>query len=134
MKLSIYKPDILGALASSICLVHCIATPFIFIAQTCSATCCETSPSWWNWIDYLFLLISYFAVYQSTKNSLNSIIKYALWSSWALFSMTIINERLHFIHLPEYVKYIAGFLLVILHLYNLKYCQCKTDKGCIHNV
>jgi hypothetical protein len=26
--------DILGACASGLCLIHCIATPFLFVAQT----------------------------------------------------------------------------------------------------
>lgn len=132
MKLSIYKPDTFGAMASTLCLIHCVATPFIFIAQSCSTTCCEATPSWWSWIDFMFLIISYFAVYQSTQTSSNNIIKYALWSCWVLLSITIINEHFYFYNLTHFIKYFAGFSLIVLHLYNLKYCQCKTDKCCIH--
>jgi len=34
-------PDLFGALVSSLCLIHCAATPFLFIAKVCSATCCS---------------------------------------------------------------------------------------------
>ena len=37
-----------------LCLVHCIATPFIFITQACTASCCAESPIWWQSIDYVF--------------------------------------------------------------------------------
>ena len=59
MKLIIKKPDTLGALASSLCIVHCLATPMIFIAHSCAIGGCEAAPSWWKNLDYLFLTISF---------------------------------------------------------------------------
>ena len=61
------KPDSIGVIASTLCLIHCIATPLIFIAQSCSITHYNSVPTWWGYIDYLFLIISFFAVYRSTK-------------------------------------------------------------------
>ena len=129
----ISKPDYMGALASSLCLLHCIATPFIFIAQSCSASCCESSPIWWQYVDYVFIIISFFAVYQTTKTSTNKYIKQALWVSWFCLLSIIINEKINWISLPEYSVYIPAITLITLHIYNLKYCQCKTDDCCIHN-
>ena len=128
MKLTLYKPDTLGAFSSGLCLIHCLATPFLFIAHTCSVTCCEAAPIWWKWIDYFFLIISFFAVYRSTQTTSKSSIKPALWISWILLLIAIVNEGFHFFHFPESIKYIAGFSLIGFHLYNLKYCQCKTDE------
>ncbi len=133
MKLTLSKPDNIGVLASTLCVVHCIATPFIFIAQTCSVTCCEASPSWWQFIDYIFLVISFFAVYRSTQTTSKKLIKPALWISWVALFVVIINEKLGLFHLPETYKYVAALTLVVLHLYNQKYCQCKNDKCCTHN-
>ncbi|SDX82570.1 MerC mercury resistance protein [Lutibacter oricola] len=130
MKLILNKPDSLGAFASTLCLIHCIATPFLFIAQTCSSTCCETAPSWWRLIDYLFLLVSFFAVYKSTQTTTSKIIKPILWISWSTLFFAILSESIHSIHLIELLKYIAGFSLIVVHIYNLKYCQCKNDKCC----
>ena len=130
MKLALYKPDNLGAFASSICLIHCLATPFLFIAQSCSTTCCETTPIWWQWIDYLFLIISFFAVYRSTKTTSNKNIKPLLWISWSFLFIAIATEKLHFIHIPEFIKYTAGLSLIVFHIYNIKYCKCNNDKYC----
>lgn len=133
MKITLQKPDNVGALASTLCMIHCLATPFIFIAQSCSATCCATAPDWWKWIDYFFLTISFFAVYQSTQTTSKNWMKIALWISWIALSLVILNERFVFIHLPKLVTYIVASSLVILHLYNRKYCQCKNDKCCTYS-
>lgn len=130
MKLILQKPDNIGALASSLCMIHCFATPFIFIAQSCTATCCATAPVWWQWIDYLFLAISFFAIYQSTQTTTRKWVTYALWTSWITLCAIIVNERIVFVNLPKAVTYIVASALVILHLFNLKYCKCKTDTCC----
>ena len=44
--------DIIGASASTLCTIHCLATPFIFFASTCTQSCCASAPSWWVWIDF----------------------------------------------------------------------------------
>ncbi|MFK7796305.1 MAG: MerC domain-containing protein [Aureispira sp.] len=48
------KSDFFGAAASTLCLIHCLITPFIFVAQTCSRTCCSDAPIWWRMIDVVF--------------------------------------------------------------------------------
>ena len=133
MKYILPKPDTLGAFASSLCMVHCLATPLLFIAHTCSAGGCASTPIWWKGIDYLFLAISFFAIYRSTRTTSNNFIKPALWISWALLFISILNEQLNWLPLPEAMIYIVAFTLVGLHLYNLKYCQCKTDNCCINH-
>lgn len=127
------KSDILGTLASSLCLIHCIATPFIFVVQTNVAACCalETTPSWWGFIDIIFLIISFFAIYWSAQTTSAKWMRFALWSSWSLLSLVIVNEKLAVLPLPETTIYIPAFTLVILHLYNRKYCKCAVDKCCI---
>ncbi len=124
------KPDTFGTLASSLCLIHCVATPFLFIAQTCSTTCCETAPIWWQSIDYIFLVISFFAIYWSTQTTSINWIKPLLWLSWISLLMVIVNEKLKWFPLVEAIIYIPAFVLMILHLYNKKYCKCSTDTCC----
>jgi len=92
------KPDSIGAIASTLCLIHCLATPFVFIAQSCTLTCCNGVPMWWGSIDYIFLIISFFTVYRSNLN--------------------------------EKAIYIPAIALIMLHLYNKKYCQCHTNTCC----
>lgn len=130
MRLTLQKSDSIGVLASTLCMIHCFATPFIFIAQTCSASCCQTAPNWWRWVDYFFLVISFFAVYRSTQTTSKKWIKIFFWINWGCLFIVILNERIEFIHLPKKVTYIVASTLVIIHLYNKRYCQCKTDKCC----
>ena len=63
--------DSIGIIASTLCGIHCIATPFLFIAKACTASCCSEAPVWWVMIDYLFLIISYLAIY-FIRNSINT--------------------------------------------------------------
>ncbi|KJD35001.1 membrane protein [Tamlana sedimentorum] len=135
MKTTLYKPDSWGAMASFLCLIHCLLTPFLFIAQTSVAACCatETVPVWWQSIDFVFIVISFFAVYQSTKNSTNNAVKKSFWVCWGFLFFLIVNEKLEWLSIPELVMYAVAITMVILHIYNLKYCQCKTDNCCINN-
>ena len=123
------KPDAIGSLASTLCLIHCIATPFIFISQACTMSCCADAPIWWQSIDYIFLIISFFAIYRSTKISTKLEIKIALWLTWFVFFILILNKTIQIFYISNNFTYSAGILLAILHLYNLKYCQCS-DKDC----
>lgn len=123
--------DSLGALASGLCLIHCVTTPFLFIAQTCSATCCETAPNWWKAIDYIFIIISFISVYWSTKQSSKIWVAIALWLSWTLLFLALLNEKITLINLPETSIYIPAIALVTLHLYNRKYCKCKDEECCL---
>ena len=124
------KSDNIGAIASTLCLIHCIATPILFIAQTCSITCCSATPIWWRSIDYFFLIISFFAIYRSTKTTTSNWIKPALWLSWFMLFIIIINEKMAWFNFPESLIYVPALILIALHLYNRKYCQCKTTNCC----
>ena len=124
------KTDFIGAGASILCLIHCLATPFVFIAKSCSATCCAETPIWWKVIDVLFLIISFGAIYQSAKNSSSTAVVRGLWFCWLVLSLIILNDHINILSLPEYSIYIPTIALVILHIYNLRYCQCKQDNCC----
>ncbi|MAU15060.1 MAG: hypothetical protein CMH46_05915 [Muricauda sp.] len=133
MGLTITKPDIIGALVSSLCVVHCIATPFIFVAHTSVLDHHDIAPVWWTGMDFLFLMVSFFAVIRSVKNTSKSYMRFALWASWFLLLLLIMNEKLHWAHISETFIYLNGFALAALHIYNLRYCQCKNDKCCTKN-
>ena len=124
------ETDKVGILASTLCMIHCLATPFLFIAKCSSMSCCGASPIWWSAIDFAFLLISFFAIYQSSKNTLKKWIKYALWFSWILLLVVLINEKLHFFSLFNYFIYVPALMLVVFHVINLKYCKCKVETCC----
>lgn len=124
------RSDILGTFASSLCLMHCVATPFLFMAQASSVTFSSGPPTWWKFMDYIFLAISFFAIYWTTKTTTIKWIKPMLWLSWGVLLAIILNEKLELFFLPEAIIYIPSIALVILHLYNRKHCKCSTDKCC----
>ncbi len=122
------ETDIVGAAASGLCLLHCLATPFLFIAQAGSVVHHAESPSWWNLIDVLMLIVSLFAVYWAVKNTSKQWIKYALSASWIFLALIILNEKFEGFHLVEELIYIPTLSLVLFHLYNRKYCNCKDEE------
>lgn len=120
--------DSFGSIASGLCLAHCIATPLLFAIQPLSIH--AETPVWWSSIDIIFLVISFFAVYASGKNTSKKWVAYALWTSFIILTAAILNEKLELFHLGELVVYIPAIALVGLHLYNRKYCKCEDDTCC----
>ena len=57
------KPDLVGAMTSGLCAIHCMITPFIFLAKAGSTAIHVEVPIWYQMIDYLFIVISFGAVY-----------------------------------------------------------------------
>lgn len=127
MKLIIDKSNNIGAIASAVCLVHCIITPFLFVAKLCTDSCCEAAPGWWSFLDYVFLFVALFAVYQSSRVTTKKGIGIGLWISWGALFLVIINESLQVFPLFENAIYVPTLSLIFLHLYNRKYCKCEAN-------
>ena len=122
--------DSIGIIASTLCTIHCIVTPFIFIAKACTATCCSDAPSWWLMIDYLFLIISFIAIFFISKNLSIKWLKNAFWISWIVLLFTIVNHSINITYLAKNFIYIPSILIVILHFYNLQFCKCQNETCC----
>lgn len=123
--------DKIGAFAGSLCLVHCAVTPFLFVAKACSVTCCAEAPAWWRMIDYLFIIISFFAIYHTTKETSKQWVRFSLWSSWVMLLLAMLNETASIVPVHETFVYIPALAIVVLHLYNMKYCRCNKNQCCI---
>ncbi len=127
---TLFQSDIVGASASALCAVHCIATPFLFVAQSCHAdACCDASPGWWGAIDYVFVGITFAAVFFSARYSAKEWMRYALYAAWVVLTVLVINEKMAWIGIAEEWKYGSAFIMISLHLYNRKFCQCG-DEAC----
>lgn len=134
LNISIKKPDTLGACASALCMLHCMATPVLFLAAatSCSQSCCSAAPLWYQSLDYFFVLLSFFAVLQSTKSSTAKWIKYGLWISWIALLIVILNVNFfQWIYLSQNIKFIPSLILIGLHLYNQKFGPCLENDCCI---
>ena len=124
VKSSIQNIDIYGIIVCTLCLLHCIATPLIFFSVALSNDNKISPPFLWRNLDYLFLVISLFIVYNSAKNTTKPIMKYILGISWLGLFLVIINEKIGVFHIPELVTYITSINLAVVHLYNYRYCRC----------
>ena len=123
--LSVY-PDNFGATFSMLCVIHCFATPLLFITQSHLLIV----PLWWQGLNYLFLSLSLVAIYHSAKNSSSQLIKVLLFVSWGFLAFLLISEEFELLHLPEPITYFTGFTLAFLHMYNKKYCKYDDQECC----
>lgn len=128
------KIDYIGVSASFLCLLHCLANPLVFIAKASSVHYDDITPQWWTSLDFVFLSISLYAVSQISKTQNNSWVLSILWGSWIALLLIIFNEKVAFIELPEVLIYFPSVSLMLLHLYNLKYCACKKDECCTKKI
>ena len=114
-----YKADIIGASASLLCLIHCLATPFVFFIKTSSSLCCSETPTWWQSIDYIFLSVAFFAVVHILRNDrTKKWLKSLLVISWIGLLLVTLNTTFFIFHISNQLAYTPAVLLVALHLYN----------------
>ena len=130
MKITLINSDHLGILSSTLCLTHCILTPIFFLYQVEISNQIVGSTTFWQSLNYFFLLISFFAVNRSIKISSNYLIKIFMLISWFLLSSLILNEQLELFSVPEFFSYFAAVSLCSLHIYNLNYCRCEYENCC----
>ena len=127
-----FSLDNVGIMAGSLCMIHCIGTPFLFIAKACSVSCCSDAPLWWQLIDYFFLIISFVAIYFITKKTIPNWVKISFWISWLTLLLTILNHTFTIVEVPKYFVYIPASAIIILHFYNIRFCKCEEDSCCAH--
>ena len=128
MKISTIHPDNIGATFSTLCVIHCFATPILFVTQSYMLVV----PGWWQALNYVFLLLSFFAVYKTSQNSSNQIVKILLYIFWGILATLLISEEFELFHLTEFITYSTGLTLAGLHIYNKKYCQCDDEECCVN--
>ncbi len=119
--------DKIGIISSSLCMIHCIGTPFIFIAKACSATCCSDAPNWWLIADYLFLIISFFAIYFTTRKLTKPWLSASFWIAGVVLLFATLDHSFSLSLAPKYFNYIPALTIVALHFYNLKFNKCENE-------
>ena len=124
--------DYFGITSSVLCMIHCFATPFLFITQAQTATIAHEIPFLWQSVNYFFLLLSFIAVYFSIKNSTKFFVKVLLFAFSFMLGFLIINEGLEGFYIQEFYTYLSASFLSLTHIYNLKYCNCKDEECCVH--
>jgi sensor histidine kinase YesM len=113
-----FKSDYLGIISAGLCLIHCILLPILFAVQAIDFEHdVEGSFKW----DYIFLIVSFYAVYHSAKHSHLVLIRTLFWATFSILSLCILLESISEIF--EYLIILTSVGLVVLHLINLRYCQ-----------
>jgi len=126
--------NLLGAAASGLCAVHCAITPLVFAAKPILEHAAgehghaHGSPLWAAF-DYIFLVLSFVAVYYSVRHSNHRSLKWVLWVSWVVFAVGILFEAFH---LPygHWLMYGGSIALVVGHLVNYRYCRAYGGEEC----
>ena len=126
MKVLHNNSDTIGVFTSLVCSIHCFATPILFVAQS-GLLSSNIQPLWWESINYIFIALSFIAVYYSAKNTSENIMKPILWLCWLFFVSVILNEMIELTKIPELFSYVSAFSLAFVHVCNLKYCQCQEE-------
>lgn len=108
--------DIIGILSSSICLIHCVATPLLIAFGAGFIT----NP----FFKYLFLIISFVSIFKATENITSKKISLLLWISfWGFLFSTLFQEEYEWLH---YSGYFFAILIIVGHILNIKHCkQCS---------
>ncbi|WP_194972481.1 MerC domain-containing protein [Aquiflexum lacus] len=125
-KLSSQSADILGISASLLCMIHCLAFPvmislgYIFKFSDDHDHVHEH----WHWMDYFFVILAIWAVYNAAKNTHSKRIKIALWIGVLFFSIAILLHDLNPFMIV--ISIVASLALLIIHIINWKYHKnCK---------
>lgn len=113
------KADLLGAITSILCLIHCSITPILFMTWTTSSIQMEANYNWWYLLDYLFLVLSFVAIYSTTKKTSKRLMKIGFWSSWFFLTIILLNEKLAYFSLPESIIFLPTASIILLHTYSL---------------
>lgn len=108
--------DKAGIASAVLCTIHCLIIPVFFAIKFWWADkYVLTLPDWWSKLDYLFLSISFLAVYHSATHTRFAAIKAALWVFWAALATAIVFEAsLH------WLAYIASAGLIVTHYLNIR--------------
>lgn len=126
--------DLLGAAASGMCVVHCAVTPLLFAAKPilkhAAGEHVQTHGSTlWGAFDYIFLLLSFLAVYYSTRHTNHRSLKWVLWVSWGVFAVGILFEAFHLSY-GHWLMYGGSIALVVGHWVNYWHCQASGGNEC----
>lgn len=108
------KADLIGIASAVLCLIHCLVPPvlFLFFGHLIE----HSHEHFFRW-DYLFLIISCYAVYHASQHAVNTSIKGLLWASFGVLTIAILFHHISFM---AYIAYLASFGLIGGHLINLR--------------
>ncbi|RMG63624.1 MAG: MerC domain-containing protein [Bacteroidetes bacterium] len=129
--------DYLGITSALICLLHCLAGPFVLGAtmHLHEHQAHGESGLWWldhRW-DYFFLLLGLIAVWFSARHTHRRTMKVLLWMTYGALAGAILLETQAMFF--QFLVYGASLGLIAAHVYNLRHLlrrqqQCVSPGCC----
>lgn len=119
--------DKIGIIGSVLCLIHCLVAPLVVISGTALAGHWHGGEGIWR-LDFIFLIISGFAVYYTTRQMVAPNIKRFLWLSFFIFSASILLESKSEIF--HWLSYIGSIMLIGGHFWNIYSCRTCNSTTC----
>jgi MerC mercury resistance protein len=115
------RADYVGITGSFLCLIHCIATPFLLMSSAWLKQS-EAFRESFHSLDYVFIGINIVAVYFATRNHHSTgLIAKSLWFFLGVFTVAILFED-HGTFF-EYLGYFASLGLITTHFLNIRHCR-----------
>ena len=111
------KSDKIGIASAVLCSIHCLIVPVLYLVKVSWAEQHRsfTLPGWWELMDYVFMIISFTAVFHSAGHTPFKSIKFFLWTFWLVLMVSIL-----FSNLLHWMAYIASAGLIITHFMNIR--------------
>ena len=104
------KADKIGALASFVCLIHCLMTPLISVGIL-------ITPALWHGLEWIFAGISIAAVVLVHRSGISRNDSIMLISALSVLLIGIVLE--HYIHGVMYIVMAMGLVLAGIHVKRL---------------
>ncbi len=123
--------DWLGISASGLCLIHCALTPLLFTAKPLYYGMIGRqvhNHGAWAALDYVFLILSFLAVWYAARNTSFITLKWVLWAAWIAFTIGLLLESMH-LAFGHWLMYVGSITLVMAHIKNFYHGQhhCKIE-------
>lgn len=122
--------DRVGIISAIVCGVHCLIIPAVFLLKYSIADGAEAAgwgvglPHWWEWLDYIFLAVGFYAVFHAVRHAPSRWIRVALWIFWLFLAIAVVFEdTLH------WMAYLASAGLVTTHFLNIRNHTTRLRKG-----
>ena len=110
------RSDQAGIASAVLCTVHCLVVPALFLLRfSLTDNAAYHLPSWWEKLDFVFLIVSFLAVYHSAGHTKTKEVKISLWLFWATLAVAILFQA----HL-HWLAYIASAGLIATHFINIR--------------
>ncbi len=125
--------DFFGAAVSSLCLIHCVLTPFVFVAKPIldgvGVHSGHEHTGWWGMLDPVFLTLSLLAVWYAAYHTPFLKIRLLFWAFWIVFATGLLLE-MNASPIGEWLMYAGSIALATTHVFNYRYCKACSNNRC----